>query len=395
MWLQLDKDDVEDLGLIKMDLLGLRMHSALAQAAGFILASGRELDLDRLPLDDPAVYELMCDTDTVGLFQVESPGQRGLLGRLQPRDFADLMVEISLFRPGPMRADMITPYLARRRGEEPVSFPHPVLEPVLKETLGVVVFQEQVLRIAHHLAGLSYGQADGLRRAMSHKRSPEEMNSMRSSFVGSCLKRGVDSGDALLIWDIVSSFASYGFPKAHAAAFAHIAYQSAWLRVHYPLEFFLGLLNAGHVGSYPARTLLNEARRQGIPILPPDLNRSQAWYTPQDGAIRVGLVTIRGIGSKSVARIIQAREAGGPFLGPLDLRRRSGINLNQFRALGQAGLLQGLGPGETTQSHGLEEKSAGALSGKTLHRTDRDGAPPGRDAALAARPGLFERPRAA
>ena len=392
---QLDKDDVEDLGLVKMDLLGLRMHAALDQAAGFIKDSGHDVDLDRLPLDDPAVYELMCDTDTVGLFQVESPGQRGLLGRLQPRNFADLMVEISLFRPGPMRADMITPYLARRRGEEPPSYPHPILEPVLKETLGVVVFQEQVLRIAHHLAGLSYGEADGLRRAMSHKRAPEVMYAMRDKFVDSCLNRGVDAGDALLIWDIVSSFASYGFPKAHAAAFAHIAYQSAWLRVHYPLEFFLGLLNAGHVGSYPARTLLNEARRQGISILPPDLNRSQVWYSPQNGAIRVGLAAIRGIGSKSAAKIIAARKSGGPFHSPLDLRRRGAINLNQFRALDQAGLLAGLGPGEASSDHGLEEESARAVSGTPLHRSHGDGPSPGRDAPLAQKPGLFERPRAA
>lgn len=339
---QLDKDDVEGLGLIKMDLLGLRMHSAIAASLQALEQAGQLVDLERVPLDDPAVYELLCSTDTLGIFQVESPGQRGLLGRLQPRNFHDLIVEISLFRPGPMKADMVTPYVERHAGRQPVTYAHPLLEPILKETLGVVVFQEQVLRIARALAGLTYGQADGLRRAMTHRRTPQQMQGMRADFMGCCLGRGVDEGVALLLWDQVSSFASYGFPKAHAAAFAFIAYQSAWLRVHHPAEFFLGLLNAGHVGGYSPRVLLNEARRQGSTILPPDANLSRDLYTLEQGAIRVPLVVIRGMGPAGVARILEARDRGGPFLDVFDLARRTRLNRTQMNALRQAGALAAL-----------------------------------------------------
>ncbi|MBI4800436.1 MAG: DNA polymerase III subunit alpha [Desulfarculus sp.] len=339
---QLDKDDVEALGLIEMDLLGLRMHSAIAASLAALEQAGQTVDLERVPLDDQAVYELLCSTDTLGIFQVESPGQRGLLGRLQPRSFHDLIVEISLFRPGPMRADMVTPYVERHAGRQPLTYAHPLLEPILKETLGVVVFQEQVLRIAHVLAGLSYGQADGLRRAMTHRRTPAQMQGMRADFMGRCLERGVDEGVALLLWDQVSSFASYGFPKAHAAAFAFIAYQSAWLRTHHPPEFFLGLLNAGHVGGYPPRVLLNEARRQGCAILPPDVNQSRDLYTLEQVAIRVPLVVIRGMGPAGVAKILEARQRGGPFLDVFDLARRTRLNRTQMEALRQAGALNAL-----------------------------------------------------
>ncbi|MCB2189546.1 MAG: DNA polymerase III subunit alpha [Deltaproteobacteria bacterium] len=364
--IQLDKDDAADLGLIKLDLLGLRMHSALAHSLELLDQKGRAVELDRLPLDDPAVYELLRTTDTVGVFQVESPGQRGLLGRLQPTDFQDLMVDISLFRPGPMRADMVTPYLERRAGRQPVVYPHPALEPVLADTLGVLVFQEQVLKIAHELAGLTYGEADGLRRAMTHRRSAAEMDRMRGSFVESCLGRGVDEGVALLMWDQVSSFAAYGFPKAHAAAFAHIAYQSAWLRAHHPLEFFLGLLNAGHVGGYPPRVLLNEARRTGIAILPPHLNLSGEGCRPENGGIRVGLLTIRGLGPAGVARILAAREKDGPFASAGEFAARSKLNRAQLRVLDELGLTA---VASLRQGWGAEEKSA---------------APPGRGEIRAA-----------
>lgn len=339
---QLDKDDVEALGLIKMDLLGLRMHSAIAASLTALKQTGHDIDLEHVPLNDPAVYQLLCSTDTLGVFQVESPGQRGLLGRLQPHSFHDLIVEISLFRPGPMRADMVTPYVERHAGHEPVTYAHPLLEPILKETLGVLVFQEQVLRIAHVLAGLSYGQADGLRRAMTHRRTPEQMQSMREDFIGRCLGRGVDDGVALLLWDQVSSFASYGFPKAHAAAFAFIAYQSAWLRTHHPKEFFLGLLNAGHVGGYPPRVLLNEARRQGCPILPPDVNLSRDIYLLEGGAIRVPLLVIRGLGPAGVGRILEARDLAGLFPDIFELIRRTRLNRAQIEALRKAGALSTL-----------------------------------------------------
>jgi DNA-directed DNA polymerase III PolC len=337
--IQLDKDDAEELGLIKMDLLGLRMHSAIAQSLRALAARGRPVEVEELPLDDPAVYRMLRSTDTVGVFQVESPGQRGMLGRLQPENFHDLMVDISLFRPGPMKADMVTPFLERRHGRQPVVYPHPALEPILAETLGVVVFQEQVLKISHHLAGMSYGQADGLRRAMTHRRTPAEMNRLREGFLEGCRGRGLDDGLAWLLWEQVSSFASYGFPKSHAAAFAHIAYQSAWLRAHHPLEFFLGLLNAGHVGGYPPRVLLNEARRQGVAVLGPEINTSGGGYLSEGGAIRVPLNVIRGMGPAGVERVLAARERWGPFDHRDQLVCRAGLHRGQVRALEAAGAL--------------------------------------------------------
>lgn len=342
--IQLDKDDAQDLGLIKMDLLGLRMHSAIAQSITAMRARGATQDPDAAALDDPAVYDLLCSTHTVGIFQVESPGQRGMLGRLQPRNFHDLMVEISLFRPGPMQADMVTPYLRRRAGQEPVTYPHKCLEPVLAETLGVLVYQEQVLRICHQLAGMSYAQADGLRRAMTHRRSPGEMNRLRQGFLDGCASRQVAEDVALLLWDQVASFASYGFPKAHAAAFAHITYISTWLRAHYPLEFFLGLLNAGHVGSYPPRVLINEARRLGIGILPPSVNQSRELYLAEGQAIRVALTVVRGMGPKGVAKLLKARDRFGPFQHHEQLQSRAGLNRAQLKSLQTAGALQGLTP---------------------------------------------------
>ena len=337
--IQLDKDDTEDLGLIKLDLLGLRMHTACAGSLEMLQARGVEVDLDRLDLGDQKVYDLMCTTDTVGVFQVESPGQRGLLGRLQPRNFNDLMIEISLFRPGPMQADMVTPFVQRRWGEIPVAYPHPLLEPVMNDTLGVLVFQEQVLKIAHHLAGLSYGQADGLRRAMTHHRSPAEMAKLRDSFLEGCRGRGVDEGVGMMLWEQVASFAAYGFCKAHAASFAAITFQSAWLKAHHPLEFFLGLLNAGHVGGYCARTLLNEARRWGLGILGPDVNHSRSGFSPENGFIRVGLLPIRNIGPAAVDKILSARERGGPFTSREDFAGRTKLTRRQIRTLEQSGAL--------------------------------------------------------
>ena len=264
---QFDKDDVAALGLVKLDLLGLRMHTAIAKTLASLRERGIELDLDRLPLDDPATYELLRSTDTVGIFQVESPGQRNLIGRLQPETFADLIVEISLFRPGPIQADMVAPYLARREGKEPITYPAPSLEPILRETNGIVIFQEQVLRIAHALAGYSLGEANLLRRAMTKLRTTGEMERLRDSFIAGCLKRGVSLETAEKVWRVVSAFAGFGFCKAHAASFAFITFRSAYLKAHFPLDFYVGLLNAGYVGSYPPSVFINEARRRGYRIL--------------------------------------------------------------------------------------------------------------------------------
>jgi DNA-directed DNA polymerase III PolC len=307
---QYDKDDVEALGLVKLDLLGLRMHTAIQETLDLLADQGIFPDLDHIPLDDERTFRLLRTTETVGVFQVESPGQRQLLGRLQPKKFSDIIAEISLFRPGPMQGDMVTPYVERRRGKEPVRYPHPDLEPILKETYGVVLFQEQVLKIAHNIAGFSLAEADRLRRAMTKNRSTAEMERIKNAFIQGAGTKGYSPKTAGEIFAMVAGFAGYGFCKAHAASFAHITYQSAFLKAHYPLAFYLGLLNAGHVGSYPQSVILNEAKRRGIEILGPHINYSHEDYRAEKGGIRIGLSALRGLGPTLCGRILEERGKG-------------------------------------------------------------------------------------
>lgn len=309
---QYDKDDVEALGLVKLDLLGLRMHTAIQKTLDLLPERGTVLDLDAIPLDDEKTFRLLRTTETVGVFQVESPGQRQLLGRLQPKKFSDIIAEISLFRPGPMKGDMVTPYVQRRNHKEPVCYPHPDLEPALQETYGVVLFQEQVLKVAHCIAGFSLAEADQLRRAMTKERSDAEMERIKASFIRGAVEKGYSRKIAEEIFAMVAGFAGYGFCKAHAASFAHITYQSAFLKAHYPLEFYLGLLNAGYVGSYPKSVILNEARRRGFEVLGPHINYSHQDYTAEKRGIRIGLLALNGLGPKFCERILQERKKG-PF----------------------------------------------------------------------------------
>ncbi len=271
---QFDKDDIETLGLVKMDILGLRNLSAIEDCLATLKERrGIDLDIDNIALDDEPTYELLRSCDTIGCFQVESPGMRGLLGRLQPQVFDDVIAQISLFRPGPMQADMIRPFIARRHGEEEIVYPHPCLEPALKETYGVMLYQEQVLSVSHALAGFTYGQSDSLRRAMTKDRSQEEMEKIRETFVGSACERGIDKETAEEVFSKLRAFAAYGFCKAHAASFAKIAYQTAYLKTHYPAEFLTGILNNEPMGFYPANVIVEEARRLGIRPLGLDVNK--------------------------------------------------------------------------------------------------------------------------
>ncbi|MFQ6067236.1 MAG: DNA polymerase III subunit alpha, partial [bacterium] len=303
---QYDKDDLEKLGLIKTDLLSLRMLGAISEAVEHLKMRGINLDLERIPLDDEKVYEFLRSTKTVGCFQLESPGMRQLLGRLQPRTFSDIVANISLFRPGPMHADMITPFLQRRHGREKASFPHPALEPILKETYGVIIFHEQILRIAQELASFSLGQADLLRRSMTEKISPEDEERLRAEFILGCKRKGVEKKIAEKVFEKLASFGAFGFCKAHAVSFAKIAYQSAYLKVYYPKEFFLGLLN-NEPGLYPPRVILNEAKRLGIKVLAPDINRSEGKFSLEDGALRVGLSRLKEMGPSSLEEILRER----------------------------------------------------------------------------------------
>ncbi|MFA5399995.1 MAG: DNA polymerase III subunit alpha [Dehalococcoidia bacterium] len=305
---QYDKDDIERLGLVKMDLLALPTITVIEQAVHSIRKNrGLQIVIDAIPRDDPVAFAMLRAGKTIGVFQLESPAQREMAGRLLPRTFDDIIVSLSLVRPGPLKCSMDKVYLARRHGQEPVSYPHPCLESALGETLGVILYQEQVLRVAHDLAGLSYAEADGFRRAMTHDRTHEEMEKMRLSFINSAMRRGVKRGVAEEVFEHLAAFAAYGFCKAHAAAYAVLSYQSLWLKCHYPAEFFAAILSNQPMGYYPPRVLAAEARRCGAAVLPPDVNKSSDLYTVEGNAIRVGLCQVKGLSSEAVCSIISQR----------------------------------------------------------------------------------------
>ena len=306
---QYDKDDIERLGLVKMDLLALPTMTVIEDAVCSIREGrGFEIDIDNIPRDDPAPFAMLRDGRTIGVFQLESPAQREMAGRLLPQDFDDIIISLSLVRPGPLKSSMDKVYLARRHGREPVSYMHPGLEGALGETLGVILYQEQVLRVAHDLAGMSYAEADGFRRAMTHDRTAEEMEKMRRSFIRSAMKRNIGRKVAEEVFEQLAAFAAYGFCKAHAAAYAVLSYQTLWLKCHYPAEFFAAVLSNQPMGYYPPRVLVAEARRSGVTVLPPDVNKSCRRYTVEDGAIRVSLGQVKGITGEAMASIISRRE---------------------------------------------------------------------------------------
>ncbi|RUM87240.1 MAG: hypothetical protein DSZ23_06135 [Thermodesulfatator sp.] len=338
----LDKDDIEILGLLKLDLLGLRMHTAIEKALQILRQQGIEPDLENIPLDDEKTFELLCSGKTLGIFQVESSGQRNLIGRLQPGSFNDIVAEISLFRPGPVKGDMVNKYVRRKNGLEPTEVLHPDLQDILAETYGVIVFQEQVLRIVRRFTGLSYSDADAFRRAMTKGRSKNEMKMLKNTFIQGALKKGHDRKTAELVYKKIAAFAAYGFCKAHAVSFARITWQSAWLKAHHPAAFYAGLLNAGNVGSYPPFVILNEARRVGIPVLPPHVNRSGHGYCLEGDAIRCPLRVIRGTGPETEHRILHERYAGGWFQTWDDFFSRVQIPLHTRHMLILSGALDGL-----------------------------------------------------
>ncbi len=246
---QFNKDDVEDLGLIKMDMLGLRTLSVVAEALDLIRdTTGERPDLDRLKLDDPAVYEMCGDADTIGVFQIESRAQMQTLPRTRPKTFNDLVVEVAIIRPGPIQGNAVHPYIRRKQGREPVTYAHPLLEPSLSDTLGVILYQEQIIEIAMHVAGMKPGRADGFRRAMTRHLNRVEMSSLEDEFVDGCLSNGVPREVADQLFAAVQGFAVYGFCRSHAAAFARTSYETAWMKLHHPVAFGCGLLNNQPMG---------------------------------------------------------------------------------------------------------------------------------------------------
>jgi len=293
---QYDKDDIERLGIVKLDLLSLPTLTVIEDTLSNIKKCRNiEIDIEKIPRNDPQTFAMLRDGKTVGTFQLESPAQREMAGRLLPERFEDIIVSISLVRPGPLKSNMDKAYLPRRHGREPVKYLHPKLKTALGETLGVILYQEQVLKVAHDLAGMSYSEADGFRRAMTHDRTEEEMNKMKESFLSCANKRGISKQIAEKVFEQLSAFAAYGFNKGHACAYAITAYQTLWLKCHYPAEFLAALLSNQPMGYYPPRVLVADAKRLGIQVLPPDINKSFHHYTVENGAIRIGLKQLKGM----------------------------------------------------------------------------------------------------
>jgi error-prone DNA polymerase len=312
------------------------------------LLRGKPIDLSRIPLDDPAVYREIQDADTVGLFQIESRAQMQSLLRTRPENLDDLTIQVALVRPGPIQGKAVHPYIERRQrlredpGYEP-PYDHPSLAEPLRETLGAIIFQEQVLDVAIALAGFSVGEAEGLRRAMSRKRSQDAIEAHRRRFVEGALRNGASLETAELVFSKLTGFASFGFPKSHAAAFALLAYQSAWLRHHYPDEFLCALLNAQPMGFYPPASLVRDAQRRGVEVLPPDVNRSAAGCRIQAGAVRVGLGYIKGLGEAPAVALVAEREESGAFGSVADLARRAPLDRPALEALVASGACDSFG----------------------------------------------------
>ncbi len=361
---QWDKDDCADLGLIKVDLLGLGMLNALEEAVPLIHRhEGKEVDLAHLPPDDPATYEMICRADTVGVFQIESRAQMASLPRHKPYKFYDLVIQIAIIRPGPIVGRMAHPFFERRVGREEVTYPHPLLEPILKRTLGVPIFQEQILKVAMVAAGFSGGEAEDLRRAMGFKRSVERMQQIEQRLRSGMNERGIEGEAQEQIVKAITSFALYGFPESHSASFALIAYASAYLKRHHPTAFFLSLLNAWPMGFYHPATLVREARRAGSIVLPIDVNESGVrcrWQdrpaaddgngqggsppieAPPSGAIRLGMRYVKGLRREAAERI-EAEQAARRFVSIEDLAERCRLRRNELTALASIGALGGLG----------------------------------------------------
>ncbi|MGE5593678.1 MAG: DNA polymerase III subunit alpha [Betaproteobacteria bacterium] len=303
---QFDKDDVEEIGLIKLDLLSLRMLAAVDDSVSL---SG--VDYQHIPLEDSATYEMLNAGETIGAFQLESPAQRALQGRLGASTIEDIVASVALIRPGPVQGNMVEPFVARRRGLEEVTYAHPGLERILKKTYGVVLYQEQVIEIATAIAGFTPGESDRLRKVMTHYRSRAEMDEIGREFVKKAMEHGTSREVAETVLSYIVAYAGYGFCEAHAAAFADTAYKTSYLLRHFPVEFYTAILNNQPMGFYPPNTICVEARRRGIRILPVDINKSAERFTVEDGAIRVGLLRVRGMSEETAARIIARRGPRG------------------------------------------------------------------------------------
>jgi error-prone DNA polymerase len=371
---QWDKDSCADAGFLKIDLLGLGMLSAVEECVELISARSAEpprrgltpegsvpktaigtvpvreqpLDLSRISLDDPGVYDDIQRADTIGVFQIESRAQMQSLLRTRPENLDDLTIQVALVRPGPIQGKAVHPYIEHRQKlrEDPSFVPpvdHELLREPLKDTLGVVVFQDQVLEVAMALAGFSVGEAEGLRRAMSRKRSQEAIEAYRSRFIEGAARNGVDAETADAVYDKLAGFSGFGFPKSHAAAFGLLAYQSTWLRHHHPREFLAALLNAQPMGFYPPASLVRDAQRRGVEVRPVDVNRSGVKCGLEDGAVRIGLDYVQSLREAGAEAVVEERERSGPFAGVRDLAQRLELDRDRLEALVASGACDAFG----------------------------------------------------
>ncbi|MDX6724191.1 MAG: error-prone polymerase, partial [Solirubrobacteraceae bacterium] len=360
MW---DKDSCSDAGFLKIDLLGLGMLSAVERCVEHIAARrGERIDLSRIPFDDPATFECIQNADTTGVFQIESRAQMGSLHRTRPETLDDLTIQVAIVRPGPIQGGAVNPYIERRQRLRedpgfPIPYDHRSLEPVLRDTLGTIIFQDQVIEVAMAFAGFSPGEAEGLRRAMSRKRSAAAIEAHHRGFVEGAMSRWDDVAEATAerVWSMIVGFSGFGFPKAHGAAFGLLAYQSTWLRVHYGPEFLCALLDEQPMGFYPPDALVHEAQRRGIQVLSPDVNASEVGCTvTPEGAVRLGLGYILGVRADEVTALVAARDAEGPFRSLDDLASRAGAGRPALERLAWSGACDALA------EHAEPARAAGA-----------------------------------
>jgi DNA polymerase-3 subunit alpha len=401
---QLDKDDVEVMGLVKFDFLGLRTLTVIDWAVQTVNAEGAArgeapLDIARIPLEDRATFELIKRAETTAVFQLESRGMKDLIRRLQPDCFEDIIALVALFRPGPLQSGMVDDFIARKHGRARVEYPHPDLAPILKPTYGVILYQEQVMQIAQVLAGYTLGGADLLRRAMG-KKKPEEMAKQRAVFQEGARARGVHADTAAHIFDLMEKFAGYGFNKSHSAAYALVAYQTAWLKTHYPAAFMAATLSADMDKTEKVVGLIAECRQMGLAVLPPEVNGCAHRFTVADPrTVRYGLGAIKGVGEGAVQAVVGEREAHGPYRDLVDFCRRvdlKRLNRRTLEAMIRAGALDALGPNRATLMGSLTRAMQAATQAVEAHAAGQPdlfgGLAPGPSAAGEAFPPLPEWP---
>jgi len=345
---QYEMKSVQEMGMIKFDLLGLNNLTIIQYTLRSIERThGVKVDLDRIPLDDPETYQLLGRGDTTGVFQLESSGMKDLLIKSKPQNFEDLIALNALYRPGPLKSGMVEDYIKRKHGEVPVEYPHPHLEGILKETLGIIVYQEQVMQIAGRLADYSMGEADTLRKAMG-KKIPEVMAQQRSRFLEGTKKNKIDQKKAEAIFNNMETFGGYGFNKSHSAAYALITYQTAYLKAHYPLDFMVALMTSKMGNSTEVTKCIAECREKGIVVLPPDVNLSQLDFTVVEDKIRFGLAAIKNVGAGAIESIIEAKKNGGEFKSLIDFSQRVDlrrVNRRVVESLIKCGAFDSLGVG--------------------------------------------------